>query len=459
MLLFLISGYLTGGILFYAAAALTLALLAVDYARLYSMRAVLRKVSVIRSLSRRRLRPGMSTTLTSRLKNNGSWTIRMSISQAPGNLVSADAGERRLVLARGQVATLEASFTASRLGVFTIGPLLATIESQLFGEIVRLGDPGKVTVTVELGTSIVRPSTALRSNSKYSDIFENISEKPGGSDFSSVRRYVGGDSVRNIDWVMSSRAGYLIVRQYEEGHTTPVYFLIDVDASMGIGEKTELESASGLAALLTDQLRIDNESVGLACFSRTDVTSYLHMGMGRDHMAIIKKILASLTPVASTAMIPAQSVSILDLGQVGQYFNGDGALDTIIGETLKNYMANVKRDGFSQAVLKVSQSTPTACHMVVITNLSMGVTSLMNGIRIAGYYGHSVSVVLTPHIWHEDKELIDAGRYYEEYMALTNTIRKLRGSSVKVIDLSSLEKPEDIIYSSRIKRRLTGIRG
>lgn len=44
-------------------------------------------------------------------------------------------------------------------------------------------------------------------------------------------------------------------------------------------------------------------------------------------------------------------------------------------------------------------------------------------------------------------------------MALKNTIQKLRGSSVKVIDLSSAEKPEDIIYASRIKSRQTGIRG
>lgn len=459
MLLFLVMGYLTGGPLFYAAATLSILLLAGDYARLWSMRDAASKISVKRSFSSRRLQPEMSTILTSQLTHHGAQRLRLCISQPLGDLSSPDAGEHRLTMTGGSVATIRANITASKLGVFTMGPLVATIESWLFKDSIELKDPDKHILAVEPGTSVVRPSTVLRSSSTYSDIFENVTERSGGSDFSGVRRYIGGDSIRNIDWAMSSRAGYLIVRQYEEGHTTPVCFLVDVDASMGVGEKTELESAAGLIAMLTDRLRMDNESVGLACFSRTGINYYLHMGMGRDHVAALKKTLVSLAPVASMVVSPAEPLSVQELRNVGKIFNNGGVLDSIIEETLKNHIANVKSDGFSQAVLKVSRSTPAACHIVVITNLSMGLTSLLNGVRMAGYYGHSVSVVLTPHIWYEEKEFIDAGRYFEEYMALKDTIRKLRGCSVKVIDLAAIEKPEDIIYASRIESRLTGIRG
>jgi hypothetical protein len=316
-----------------------------------------------------------------------------------------------------------------------------------------------------IGTSAARQNTVLRSDARFSFIFGNPGGQSGGSDFSSVRHYVAGDSTKNIDWAMSGKAGSLIVRQYEEEHKLPVCFLIDVDASMGVGVRTELESAVGLAVPVIDRLLMDSERVGLACFSRDDIVSYEYMGMGRDHAANLKAILTTVKPVASSgadqplAFSTLPSISAQELRHVGREFDDTGLLNTVIGETLKGYMANIRQDGFSRAILKVSQSTTVACHIVIMTNLSMGMTSLMNGIRMANYYGHKVSVVFTPHIWHEDKELIDVGRYYEEYMSVKDTIMKLRGSSVKVIDLSSIENPEDIIYTSRIKSRHTGIRG
>ncbi len=459
MLLLLVFGYATGGVVFYSAAAVLLVLLAADYARMWSMRLAVRKISVLRSLTGQSLQPGMSTTLTSRLKYHGALPVHLSISQPHGFSSSPDTGTPRLNLARGSVATVQASITLSKLGVFPIGPLRVIIESWLFGDMIAIPDRDMLSVTVKMGTSIVRPSTALRSNSNYSDIFENVSKRTGGSDFSGVRRYVAGDNVKNIDWAMSGRSGALVVRQYEEDHTSPVCFIIDVDKSMGTGEKTELDSAVGLVGMLTDRLRIDNEIVGLVCFSRKEIISYLPMGMSRDHVANMKNMLSTIKPVASSNVSVAQSLSAQELRYVGRVFDDDGVLSTVLGETFKGYMANVKQDGFSRAVLKVSQSTTMACHIVVITNLSMGLTSLLNGLRMASYYGHTVSVVLTPHVWHQEKELIDIGHYYEEYTALKDTIQKLKGISIKVIDLSSTEKPEDIIYASRIKSRLTGIRG
>lgn len=457
--MFLMLGYVTGGPVFFIAFALSLALLIGDYIRLRLMGASVRKIWVLRSLSRNKLNQGMATTLTSRLKYHGAGRLSLWVSQSLDPSIIPDTGNSRLTFEPGSIVTLRSNLTVSARGVFTIRPLNALIESWLFKDTIPLVNPETLSIVVGLETTSTRPSTALRGKSQYSDIFENISERLGGSDFSGVRCYIAGDNVKNIDWAISSRAGSLIIRQYEEVHTTPVYFLIDVDSSMGVGEKSELESAVGLVALLTDRLRIDNESIGLACFSRTDITSYLRIGMGRDHVAIIKNILSTVEPVGSSNTGPDRSVSVQELRQVGRVFGKDLVLDAIISETLKGYMANVRHDGFSQSVLKVAQSTSMPCHLVVITNLSMGMTSMLNGIRLASYYGHSVSVVLTPHIWHEDKELIDIGRYYEEYTVLKDTIRKLRGNSVKVIDLSAMERAEDIIYSSRIKNRLTGIRG
>jgi hypothetical protein len=460
-LLFLISGYLTGGIVFYLALILSLAVLIVDYARLRHMRSAVGSILVTRSMPRRHLPLGSTTVLASRLEYSGNKLLKLSITQPLNRSIRSDGGRRWLTMDRGSVFNLDITLKPSKCGDFRIRPMKAEFESWLFRDIIPIGGEEQFSVNIDPGTSTIRKSTGLRSNSKYSDVFGSIGEHQGGSDFSSVRHYIAGDSIKNIDWAISGRVGSLVVRQYEEDHMLPVYFLIDVDESMGTGDKTELESAVGLVAMLTDKLRIDNESVGMACFSREEVVNFIHLGMSRDHVTNMKNILSTIKPVASSCghSQPGQYSSEQELRLIGQAFEDDCILSTVIGETLKGYRANVKQDGFSRAVLKASQSATTACHIVVITNLSMGMTSLLNGIRIAGYYGHSVSVVLTPHVWYKEKELIDMGHYYEEYMALKNTIQKLRGSSVKVIDLSSAEKPEDIIYASRIKSRQTGIRG
>lgn len=204
---------------------------------------------------------------------------------------------------------------------------------------------------------------------------------------------------------------------------------------------------------------MDNERMGIVCFSRDDITQYQRIGMGRDHAASLKNILSSVKPVESSGVDHLGSASVQELRLVGRAFGDAGVLDSVIDETLKGYMANIKKDGLSQAVLRVSQSSTAACNLVILTNLSMGMTSLLNGIRIANYYGHSVSVVLTPNIWYEGKDLADPGRYYEQYAELKDAMLKLRRYSVKIIDLSSAEKPEDIIQDSRGRSRITGIRG
>jgi hypothetical protein len=459
VLLFLIAGYATGGLLFYIALILSLTFAVADYARLCLMRADSGKISVARSLSRVELPPGLSAALTAKLAYAGDRALKISVFQPLDRSIRSDMGLRQLILARGSITTLSAGITPSGYGEYAISPMKAVIDSWLFRDVVPIGGIDDLTLRVVIGTSSNRQNATIRSNTRYSYLFDSFPGQSGGSDFSGVRHYVAGDSTKNIDWAMSGKTGSLIVRQYEEERTLPVCFLIDVDASMGMGARTELESAVGMAAPAIDRLLIDNERVGLACFSRDDIVSYAHMGTGRDHVAGLKAILTSVKPVASSGAGPLPSVSAQELRQAGREFDNTGILGTVIGETLKGYMANIRHDGFSRAILKVSQSTTTACHIVVMTNLSMGLTSLLNGIRMANYYGHQVSVVFTPHIWHEDKELIDVGRYYEEYMSVKDTIMKLRGSSVKVIDLSSVEKPEDVIYTSRIRSRQTGIRG
>ena len=458
MLVLFFMGYVTDGFVFYGAFILLLIILAIDGARLWSLRADVRKISVARSLSRRDIAPGLSTCLTAKLTYRGNRPLHIRVTQPMYRSIASGFTEQSLAMAPGSTAELAIDLTPSKYNEFVIRPLRATVASFFYEDTLPLSDD-KLLLHVALSQSPVRSSVMRRGASRLSKIFDNITRNLEGSDFSKMRPYAAGDKVKNIDWAMSGKAGSLIVREYEDEHMKPVFFLLDVDTSMGIGEKTEMESAIGLIGALLDSLIVDNERIGLACFSRDDVISYDRLNVGPDHIRNLKNVLSSAKPVASSGADPLRSVSAQELRQVGHAFSDTGVLGTVIEETLKGYIANIRHNGLSQAILRVSNSTSTACNIVIVTNMSMGMTSLMNCIRIANYYGHSVSVVLTPHVWHEGKDLANPGRYYEQYAELKDAMSKLRGYSVKVTDLSSTETPEDIIHDSHGGNRTTGIRG
>ncbi len=348
LLMLSLMGYITKGLVFYGAVILIIILLAIDGARLWSMRADVRKVSVTRSLSRHDIAPGLSACLTAKLTYHGHRTLQILVSQPMYRSIASGFTEKSLTMAQGSTADVSIDLTPSKFGEFAIRPLQASVESWLFTDVLPLGDD-RLSFHVALGKSSVRSSRM----SKFSSIIDNATLRLGGTDFSKMRPYAAGDIAKNIDWALSGKVGTLIVREYEDELTIPVFFLLDVDASMGVGEKTELDSAVGLIGKLMDRLFMDNERIGLSCFARDDLLHYVRIGMGRDHAASLKSILSSVKPVDSSGASPLRSTSAQELQQVGRAFSDAGVLGSVIDETLKGYMANIRKDGLSQAILRV----------------------------------------------------------------------------------------------------------
>jgi uncharacterized protein (DUF58 family) len=78
-----------------------------------------------------------------------------------------------------------------------------------------------------------------------------------GIDFVQSRPYVDDDSIKDIDWRVTARAGRMYVKQYETLKTMPVYLVVDTSASMAVSSTplskyqmaTLIAGAIGLAAL------------------------------------------------------------------------------------------------------------------------------------------------------------------------------------------------------------------
>jgi len=465
-LLFLALSLLTGGIVFYIALILTVLVIAADGFILMYMRFRLsRSLVVRRSLSRRNLILGTAAEMVTSFDYSGRKSRRILIRQPVDTSLSMITPvPEYLDFSAGTPVHLNIELKPVQAGEIHIEPLRLIIESIFFKDAILIGRKERLMVHIGIGYGESRSGSSAAGSKKYSDfILSKFTESRGSTDFSTIRSYAPGDDAKNIDWVRSARVGTLLVREYEEDHPMPVFFVLDVDSSMGIGDSSsELASAVNLTALIINKLTTDSNMFGLACFSPGDVVKYKALGIGRDHLSKVRDLLTELRPESIAGKPIKNDISLHDASSIRTAFRSTGDLEllsAIMDETIQDYFVNDKSDGFLKAIMKVSRSIGMPCQIVVMTNLSMGLSSLLNGIRMAKYYGHSVSVVLTPHIWYDDKEIIDAETCYEKYQQVKATISRIRGSgSVKVIDLCSNDRPEDAIYRNSTYRQSVGLR-
>lgn len=452
-LLFLVLGFFTGSLIFYAFFSATLAALAADYFRYASVRHDLgRKLRVKKQLSRSEISLGSSFTITYHLDYAGRRPLSVQCRQPA--VPSLGGLSKQLDLQSGSQA-IQFEATPAGRGSYTIEGLSLTFESLLFRGTMTRGDAMEVHVYPMLD---VHPGRTSDRKAQHYNIGNETTRGGSGIDFSHIRPYVPGDSTRNIDWARSSKSGLLVVKEYEDVRSMPLFILIDVDQSMETGtEKTELESALELATLLSGKALLENERVGIACFSSSDVVACRPIAAGKPQLAHIRQLLASVSTVHGTPGPRYNAPGMYEAAAAQKVFSGVAGADdvsSIMEEALRQFSINVREDGLIKSITRASQSQGVPCHIVIITNLSMGMGSLLNGLRIARYYGHTATVALTPHIWYEPKEGADAEKYFRMYRETAENIARLRSSKVDVIELSAAERPEEAMLEEW-KRRST----
>lgn len=457
-LLFLALAVLTGGIVFYAAFATAVTAFAVDLYRYASASSSLaRGLRVSVHLSRTQVLLGSSLTVTYDLNYTGLKTIPLQCCQPADKSLTVKEGNALISLKPGH-HRLTFTVTPALRGKHTIKALIMSFESFFFR--------GRRTAGGDDAVTVYPPITARsgRASGRNADsIVGNEAIREGsGTDFSHLREYAPGDSIRNVDWARTSKYGDLVVKGFEDERPMPVFLLIDVEASMETGApKSELESAVELMTLLSARVLAGNERVGIACFSGSDVTAYLPLASGQPQMARIRQFLASVKPARGTVEHRSSGLALQDAMAARKAFGREAGLeafDDLMEEAIRQFPVNVKEDGLIKAIFKVSGASGVPCHIVIVTNLSMGLSSLLNGIRIAKYYGHTVTVALTPHVWYEPVEGVDAERYYRRYREAADSIASLRSQRVAVVELSPAERPEEALQAVRRRRAVRAAR-
>jgi len=138
-----------------------------------------------------------------------------------------------------------------------------------------------------LGARQARPSSAAAS-----------SRRPGiGLQRLDHRDYQPGDELRHIDWRLTARARWLVVRRFEAESAGDWTILLDASSSMAAGDGGKWRAAVRAAAAMSYALLHNGHRVGLVVFGAR-VLAECARGRGRRHYAAIARTLASLQPAA-----------------------------------------------------------------------------------------------------------------------------------------------------------------
>jgi uncharacterized protein (DUF58 family) len=116
-----------------------------------------------------------------------------------------------------------------------------------------------------------------------------------GIEFDEVREYTPGDDVRTIDWNVTARTGHPHIKRFSEERELTILFLVDISGSQSFGstQRTKVETAAQLAALLALSAIKNQDNVGLILFSDR-IEKSLPPRKGRlAAMRIVREVLAA----------------------------------------------------------------------------------------------------------------------------------------------------------------------
>ena len=138
--------------------------------------------------------------------------------------------------------------------------------------------------------------------------------KGRGMEFDSVREYVPGDEIRNIDWNVTARTGAPYVKKFQEERELTVVLAIDISASGSFGSLrlSKMDTAAEVAAVLMFSALKNHDKVGLLLFA-SDVVRYIPPRKGRSNVLRLIRDLLSVEPVREPTNI---DVALQFLGRV-----------------------------------------------------------------------------------------------------------------------------------------------
>jgi len=272
------------------------------------------------------------------------------------------------------------------------------------------------------------------------------------ADFRTIRDYIPGDRFRDIDWKATSRLTKLMTREYELETNLPTMLLLDTSLSMRemIRRRSKLDHAIALAIQIAIVMDDHHHPVGLITFDENRVIE--HFSPGKNHIDDIVLSIFKLPNPIETAGYPGPPSPSGIEGEDG----GSGFLNSVGPFLVNAKKMGLTRDratGIFQAVREIDSREETGLLLVVVTDLETNPGSIMKALQLAVKRKHRV-VLVSPFSWpyHLNKqdlnpELLE--KVYADYQRKQSMIGGLRANGIRVIEIGSTEKGENVLSGLR----------
>ncbi len=123
-----------------------------------------------------------------------------------------------------------------------------------------------------------------------------------GIDFYEYGVYQPGLDVKHVDWTVYGRTGELLVKAYETHRDLPVCVLLDMSASMGLGEPPKFDLALRLAAAMAYVGLVNYHPVRVIGFAKGRLKVLPHR-IGRESVYQVLDFVQALTPSGETSLV------------------------------------------------------------------------------------------------------------------------------------------------------------
>ena len=138
------------------------------------------------------------------------------------------------------------------------------------------------------------PSNRLVNSIAPGDNFSTL--RGQGLEFDSVREYVPGDDIRNIDWRVTARMGKPHLKLFRQEHERHIVICVDMNQSMRFGTRNTFKSvqAAHVAAILGGRALANNDRVSGCLFGDVpEALQFFAPSRNRKSLYPVLKMLAA----------------------------------------------------------------------------------------------------------------------------------------------------------------------
>ncbi len=174
---------------------------------------------------------------------------------------------------------------------FGIINVLSRTTLGLVERIDRCGEA--LTVPVYPSFLQMRRYELLAATNRLSEVgIKKIRRRGAAREFEQIREYVAGDEYRSINWKATARRSDLMVNQYQDEKSQPVYSIIDMGRTMFMPfeQMSLLDYAINTSLVLSNIAMLKDDKAGLITF-REQIASMLKAEKGRMQLQTIMEML------------------------------------------------------------------------------------------------------------------------------------------------------------------------